>query len=101
MDIESKLDELILMVRMLDSKLARQTIKEVYSTEEFAELAGLKPKTVRDYCAEGRLKGTKKRSGHGRSKEWAISHAELERFQRDGLLPRQQGVDRLPALAGV
>jgi hypothetical protein len=89
------------MRKLLDELLGRHPVRTFYSTEEFAEITNLKPKTVRDYCNEGRLAGIKKASGHGRSKEWAVPHAELERYRREGLLPRQQGVDRRPALAGV
>jgi hypothetical protein len=74
------------MKEALDVLLKRQTVKEFYSTEEFAELTGLKPKTVRDYLSESRLQGTKQRSGHGRAKKWAVPHEELLRFQREGLL---------------
>lgn len=47
----------------------RQTVKEYYTPSEFGEIVGLGKRTVRDYCNEGRLKGVKKGSGHGRSKE--------------------------------
>ncbi|WP_152050228.1 helix-turn-helix domain-containing protein [Tautonia marina] len=86
---------------LLDELLGRQSVQDFYSTDEFAEIIERRPKTVRDYCNEGRLKGIKKASGHGLSKDWAIPHAELERYRREGLLPRQQRVNRSPALAGV
>lgn len=85
------LDEVKLMRDQLNDLVGRQTIKDFYSTEEFAALKGMKPKTVRDYCNEGRLNGEKQRTGHGRSKQWVISHAELLRYEREGLLnPRKQ-----------
>lgn len=86
------LDEVKQMQGQLNELLNRQTIKEYYSTEEFAKLAGYdSAKTVRDYCNEGRLKGEKQRTGHGRSKRWVIPHAELLRYEREGLLePRQK-----------
>jgi hypothetical protein len=57
--------ELSCIKEMLQTLLARQTVREFYSTDQFGELTGLKPKTVRDYCNEGRLRGEKKRSGRG------------------------------------
>ena len=85
------LDEVKLMRGQLDDLVNRQTVKDFYTTEEFAKLKGMKPKTVRDYCNEGRLKGEKQRTGHGRSKRWVVSHDEMLRFEREGLLnPREQ-----------
>ncbi len=79
------------MIRIqLDELLNRQTIKEFYSTEEFAKLKGLMPKTVRDNLSAGRLLGIKRRDGQGRSQKWAISHAEAERYDREGLLPARK-----------
>lgn len=83
-------DEVRLMRGQLNDLVNRQTIKDFYTTEEFANLKKMKPKTVRDYCNEGRLKGEKQHTGHGRSKRWVVPHAELLRFEREGLLnPRK------------
>ena len=84
--ITSLVDEVKHMRRQLDELVNRGTIKDYYTTEEFASLKSMKPKTVRDYCNEGRLKGEKQRTGHGRSKRWVIPHSELQRFEREGLL---------------
>lgn len=87
----SLVDEVKQMRVQLNDLATHNTIKHHFSTEEFAERKGMKPKTVRDYCNEGRLKGEKQRSGHGRSKRWVIPHCELLRFEREGLLnPRKQ-----------
>ncbi len=87
----SLLDEVKQMRGQLNDLVNRQTIKEFYTTEEFARLKGMMPKTIRDYCNEGRLKGEKQRTGHGRSKTWVIPHAELLRYEREGLLdPRKK-----------
>jgi hypothetical protein len=93
-----RIDELTIEVKRLGELIARlterQTVKEFYTTEEFAKLKGIEPRTVRDYCNQGRLEATKKRSGHGRAKAWAISHAESERFDREGLLPGRIRVEQ-------
>lgn len=65
----------------------RQTVKEYYSTEEAAKILDLAEFTVRNYCRLGRVRGEKKGSGRGKFQSWTISHEELQRVQRDGLLP--------------
>ena len=76
------------MKEMLYVLIERQHVKEYYEVEEFARLTGRAPYTVREYCRNGRLRGEKKNSGRGKFLGWAISHAELVRFQREGLLPK-------------
>lgn len=71
----------------VEQLVTTQTVQDHYSTEEFARLTGLEARTVRDYLNENRLNGEKKRSGHGRSKTWAVPHQELLRFRKEGLLP--------------
>jgi hypothetical protein len=69
-------------------ELTRQRqVKDFYTVEEFAALVGLAPFTVGQHCRMGRIKGAKKGSGRGPHKGWAISHEELLRYQREGLLP--------------
>jgi hypothetical protein len=41
----------------------------------------------------GRLAAEKKQSGRGAHSAWVISHAELERFQREGLRRRSDVFD--------
>ena len=65
----------------------QRTIKDWYETSEFAERVGKAEFTVREWCRLGRVKGLKKRNGRGLSAEWVVSHEELLRFQREGLLP--------------
>ena len=64
--------------------------REWYSTQEFAELVGKAEFTVREWCRLGRIRGKKQSSGRGPNQAWAISHAEIERYRKDGLLERQQ-----------
>lgn len=66
--------------------LREQTVvRDWYSVEEFAEAVGLRPFTVREHCRLGRLNGVKKASGRGKHQAWALGHAELERYRREGL----------------
>jgi Helix-turn-helix domain len=83
-DILIRLERLECMIALL---LERQTIREFYSTEEFARLVGRSEFTVREYCRLGRIKAEKRMSGRGAYPAWCISHDELLRFQRQGLLP--------------
>ena len=59
---------------------------EAGCTREFAERVGLSDWTVRNYCRLGRLRAAKKRSGRGAHPEWVLSHEELERYRKEGLL---------------
>jgi Helix-turn-helix domain len=77
---------LILLNGKVDALVAKETIQSNYSTKEFAERVHLSDWTVRNYCRLGRLIASKKRSGRGLYPEWTISHEELERYRRDGLL---------------
>jgi hypothetical protein len=64
----------------------KQAVKEWYGTDEFARLAGKAEFTVREWCRHGRIKARKRLSGRGNSSAWVISHEELLRYQREGLL---------------
>ena len=76
--------------RMLLALVERQQVREWYTTEEFARLVGKAEFTVREYCRLRRLKAEKRQSGRGAHPQWVLSHAELERYQRNGLLPIQR-----------
>ena len=64
----------------------RQTVREFYSVEEFSAIVGKSPFTVREWCRLHRVHSRKKTSGRGKYAGYAISHDELMRFQREGLL---------------
>ena len=69
-------------------QLAMQRVtKEWYTTAEVAQSTGHSPYTVREWCRYGRIRASKRRCGRGRSKEWMVSHTELDRLQNEGLLP--------------
>jgi hypothetical protein len=76
--IESKLDEI----------LRQRTVKDFYTTEEAAVLVGKAEFTVREWCRNGRINAQKRMSGRGAHPAWVISHSELQRYQKEGLLPR-------------
>lgn len=80
-------DRLSRIEAMLLILVERQTIKDFYTTEEFARLTGKAEFTVREWCRLGRVHASKRMSGRGAYASWVIPHAELLRFQREGLLP--------------
>ena len=67
--------------------LRGQQIKDYYTTEEVAQLLGKSGFTVREWCRNGRIRGEKKGSGRGKYQSWVVSHAELTRIRKEGLLP--------------
>jgi hypothetical protein len=71
----------------LDALVRRQYSKEWYTTEEVARILGKAPFTVREWCRHRRVNGRKQQHQRGRHPSWVISHDELLRIQRDGLLP--------------
>jgi transposase len=83
-ELKGRLDRL---EDMLYALVERETAKEHYTTEEVGKILGRSEYTVREWCRQGRIKGEKKGSGRGRYQSWVVSHAELLRVQRDGLLP--------------
>lgn len=84
MSLEERLDRIEAMLLVL---VERQTVREWYATEEFARLVSKAEFTVREWCRLGRIHAEKRRSGRGAFSAWVISHQELLRFQREGLLP--------------
>jgi hypothetical protein len=90
--IEAKLVELITLIE-------RQAVKEYYTPDEFARLVGREAFTCREYCRLGRIRAQKKASGRGKHAAWVIPHAELLRFQREGLLPDQRGQPKTASTA--
>ena len=87
MTLEERLVKIESMLVML---VERQTVREWYTTEQVAQLVGKSDFTVREWCRLGRIHAEKRRSGRGAHPAWIISHEELQRLQRDGLLPAHQ-----------
>jgi hypothetical protein len=83
-EILEKLERLEAMVIVL---VERQTVKDYYEVGEFARLVGKAAFTVREWCRLGRIHAEKRMSGRGAFPAWVVSHQELQRYQREGLLP--------------
>lgn len=88
MDIEAELKEIKSLLTVL---VERQTIKDYYGVEEFAKLVGKAEFTVREYCRLRRLRAEKRQSGRGAFASWVVSHEELLRYRKEGLLPLPKG----------
>lgn len=71
----------------LDQLIQREVAKDYYEIGEFARLVDKAEFTVREWARHGRIRATKKKSGRGPHPLWVISHEELLRYRRDGLLP--------------
>ena len=80
--LQERLERIEAMLAIL---VERQQVREWYSVEEFARIVGRAEFTCREWCRHGRIKAEKKDSGRGAYASWAISHAELLRFQKEGL----------------
>jgi hypothetical protein len=72
---------------MLQSLVDQRTVKDWYTTDEIAQLLGKVKFTVRQWCLLGRVNAKKKGSGRGKFQAWVVSHEELLRIQKEGLLP--------------
>jgi hypothetical protein len=91
-DVERLLGAILERLERIEAALAwiyhgQSTVKEYYSTAEFGALVRRAEYSVREWCRTGRVNAQKRFDGHGRHKAWAISHEELVRFRREGLLP--------------
>ena len=77
----SKIESLLVVL------VERQQFHDWYDIDEFARLVEKAPFTVREWARLGRIHANKRRSGRGAHPAWVVSHAELERYRREGLLP--------------
>lgn len=69
----------------------QRVVKAFYTTEEVAVILGKSPFTIREWARLGRCHARKRLSGRGASPAWVISHEELLRLEREGLLPVRGG----------
>jgi hypothetical protein len=88
---ETLLERLGRIEEKLDLLIRQRTPKDWYSTAEVAKILGKAEFTVREWCRLGRVRPEKKGSGRGKFQSWVISHAELQRIQREGLLSAARG----------
>jgi hypothetical protein len=72
---------------LLETVVQKGMAKAWYTTAEVAALAGKAEFTVREWCRQGRVRAEKQHSGRGKYPSWVVSHEELVRYQREGLLP--------------
>jgi hypothetical protein len=79
--IETVLESLVELLQ------TQRTVKDFYTTAEVAELLRRDPYTVREWARGGRIKAAKRATGRGRSKDWCVSHDEVQRIRNEGLLP--------------
>ena len=85
MTVEERLENIEAMLVVL---VERQKIKDFYEVGEFARSVGKSCFTCREWCRLGRIRAEKKLSGRGAHAGWVVSHDELLRYRREGLLPR-------------
>ncbi len=81
------LDRLTRIEELMNTLAGRQMVKDFYTVEEVAKLMNRSAYCVREWCRGRRVHATKAASGRGRSCEWRLSHAELQRLRNEGLLP--------------
>ena len=91
LEIRERLARIEDALRWLYHQQSMTSTKDHYSTSEFAALLGRAEYTVREWARTGRVRAEKRYDGHGRHKNWVISHAELLRVRHEGLLPEVFG----------
>jgi len=91
MATEISMDEVCVRLGAIESALnllvQQKMIKEWYTTVELATILGKAEFTVREWCRLGRIHAEKRNSGRGPHAAWVVSHDEIQRYQREGLLP--------------
>lgn len=83
MTLEERLERIETMLLAL---VEREPSQDWYSIEQFSRIVGRSVFTCREWCRLGRIHSRKKESGRGAHAAWAISHEELQRYQREGRL---------------
>ena len=83
------LEERLTRIEAMLVVLVERDQREWYSVEQFSRIVGRSEFTVREWSRLGRIQAQKKVSGRGAHTSWAISHEELQRYQREGLRQRE------------
>ncbi len=78
---------LVRLEALLQDVVGQKPQKDWYTVAEVSVIVGKKPFTVREWCRLGRIAAKKRRCGRGDSQDWMISHAEVQRYLNEGLLP--------------
>ncbi len=78
---------LVRIEELLQRLLTERVVQQSYSTADMARLLGKSEFTCREWCRLGRVNAEKRACGRGNSKEWVVSHDELERIRSHGILP--------------
>lgn len=93
MTTDERLDQVLTSLSEIKQALSLLAAngREWYSVKEFAALVGKAEFTVQSWCRNGRIRREKRSSGRGKYREWVVSHEELLRYQREGLLPPAKG----------
>jgi hypothetical protein len=89
MSVEERLERI---ESLLTALVERQIAKDFYEIEEFARIVRKSCFTCREWCRLGRIRADKKLSGRGAYARWVVSHEELLRYQKEGLLPIRKPV---------
>jgi hypothetical protein len=87
LELTTRLDRI---EQMLKELIEAKTIKDYYEIEEFSRIVGKAAFTCREWARLGRIRAQKRKSGRGAFASWVVSHDELLRYQREGLLPLRQ-----------
>jgi Helix-turn-helix domain len=88
-NIDSVVERLDRIEAALCVLMRQRQEKDWYTTAQVAAILDRSEYTVREWSRQGRIRAEKKGSGRGKYQSWVISHAELLRFQREGLLPER------------
>jgi hypothetical protein len=75
------------MEALLGELIRQRTAKSWYTVDEIAAILGKAPFTVREWCRHGRVHCRKNNNGRGKYQSWVVSHEEVLRIQREGLIP--------------
>ena len=83
-------EQLARIEEKLDTLLSQAVPQDYYSVADVARSTSRAPFTVRQWCAQGRIRAEKRQCGRGLTREWMISHEELQRLRSEGLLPTER-----------
>lgn len=87
-EILNRFDERLSRIEeKLDASRSPEFQKEWYTVADAAKLLNKQPFTIREWCRLRRIDAKKRKCGRGRTSEWVISRAAIERYLNEGLLP--------------